>query len=703
MNNSYVKFAVAGGIAELVIWNPPVQALSANVRTGLWNQLDRAVEDNSVQAVLIRADGRTFPAGADIREFGKPPAEPSLPDLCGKIEDSPKIVVAALHGTVLGGGLELALSAHYRIADAGASMGFPEINLGILPGAGGTQRAPRIAGAAPSLELMLSGRPATAMRALGIGLIDRIAEGGLADSARAYTAELLAGGKGVRKTRERKEGIGDAAEFFAACAETEAKLAKKAQIPAARHIIDCVRKAADSTFETGMAFERECFLRCVSSPESKAMRHIFFAERTAAKPAGDPVKPRDIRSVAVIGGGTMGSGIAASCLQAGLETVLIETDDISLAAAEDRVRAVIGRAVSRGRTEKSAADAQLARFSGHAGMGREIAADLVIEAVFEDLNLKSQVLMNISERLRPGAVFATNTSYLDVNRLAETCGRNPDFLGLHFFAPAHVMRLVEVVPTLWTGRAAESTAFSLVKRLGKTGVRAGAQEGFIGNRMLAAYREAADLMLLDGATPFQIDAAWREFGFAMGIYETQDLSGLDISWSRRKRLAKSRDPDKRYCSLGDALCERGWFGQKSGRGYYLYDGGGRRENPAVHELLADARRASGSDAAKEFTAQKIQFQILAAMICEGARILEDGGAVRPSDIDVVKVSGYGFPRWKGGPMHYADFTGIDRVRDLVSRLQEAEPKLWSVPDLLRKMAEERILFDSINKGLYQIS
>ncbi len=703
MSTGQVTCTVGAGIAALTINNPPVNALSAAVRIGLMTGFERAEADPSVRAILICAAGRTFPAGADIREFGKPPVDPILPDLCNKIEQCAKPVVAAVHGTVLGGGLELALGAHYRIASPETSFGFPEIKLGILPGAGGTQRTPRICGAKSSLEMMLSGDAVTAETARRIGLIDKVAKSDLPAAARCYLRQLLESKRGTRPTRNRTDGIADTEKFLNECSEARAVLVRRPGIPAAQYVVDSVEKAAELPFDQGLAFERACFAKCLASRESAALRQMFFAERTAANPAAlKRSSHRPINTIAIAGGGTMGAGIAVACLNAGLDVKLAEADEKKLEAATERICQSMGRAVTKGRISARQAEARLSAFDGCVGVAGLGGADIAIEAVFEDYDTKRLILSELSTLLSPDAVLATNTSYLDVEQLERACGGHGQFIGLHFFAPAHVMRLVEVVPTAKSSPDAVATGFALAKRLGKIPVRSGACEGFIGNRMQAAYREAADLMLLDGATPYQIDDAVRQFGFAMGIYEAQDLSGLDISWNRRKKMLQNSDPHRRYCALSDRLCENGWFGQKTNRGFYLYGQGRREKNRDVLKILEEVREDCGSKPILEYSPDSIQIRILAAMVSEASRILECGVAARPSDIDVVKVCGYGFPRWRGGPMHYADGFGIRRLADLISGWEKVDPTLWTGLPLLQRMAEDGASFESINKGLYQI-
>ncbi|MCR9152112.1 MAG: 3-hydroxyacyl-CoA dehydrogenase NAD-binding domain-containing protein [Rhodobacteraceae bacterium] len=652
-----VRTASGEGVAEIVIDSPPVNAIGAALRKALYEAVEAADADPAVRVIVLRAAGRTWPAGADIREFGKPLERPILPELNTRIAGCGKPVIAALHGTVLGGGLELALATTCRVAAKSTRLGFPEVGLGVLPGAGGTQRAPRLIGAEAALAMMLSGKPVTAAEAERIGLVDAAVEGDAGEAALALAADYLVRGDEALPARAPDAGFADSAAYFAAIAAAR-KEAEASPLPAPARIVDCVEAAMLLPPEAGMAFERAGFEDLVASPEAAGLRHAFFAERLAPRFPEAGLTPRPVDRVGIVGGGLMGSGIAQVMLSAGLAVTLVERNGDQLARALGRIASAHERAVARGRMTEAQRAAEWARVDG----ATEIAAlgdcDLAIEAVFEDEAVKRQVMADMAGVLRPGAILATNTSYLDVNALAEATGRPADVLGLHFFSPAPVMRLVEIVVGRATAPEVVATGLALARRAGKVPVRAGVCDGFIGNRILTAYRSAADFLLEDGATPYQVDRAMRAYGFALGPYQVLDLAGLEISWARRKRLAAGRDPAQRYVAIGDRLCEAGWIGQKSGRGYYLYPDGSRQgaEDPEVLALIAAEREAKGI-VAQPVSDDEIRDRCLAAMANEGARLLAEGIAQRPSDIDAAMLFGFGFPRHRGGPMHAADILG----------------------------------------------
>lgn len=701
-----VETVVLDDVALVTIDNPPVNALNLAVRQGLIAAIEAAEENPAVRAIVLIGAGRSFPAGADIHEFtafdhGAPLADPWLPEVCNRIEAAAKPVVAALHGAALGGGFEVALAAHWRVAQPGARVGFPEVTLGLLPGAGGTQRAPRLAGAKVALDLMLSGRPISAAQALSAGLIDEVAEDDLIDAALARAralADAAAAGRPPARTSDRGEGLRDPAAFEAEI-RTRRPKAQDPNIPAPSKIVDCVEAALLLPGDAGHGFERAAFDDCLTSRASAGLRHAFLAERRAARIRElAATTPRDVQKVAVIGGGLMGAGIAASLLGAGIQVTMVERDNDALAKGLERVAVIHQRAVDKGRLTEAARDAEWDRLEGALEMAALADVDLAIEAVFEDFEVKSQVFQALDRVLKPGAILATNTSYLDIDALAATVSRPGDVIGLHFFSPAHVMRLVEVVVGAKTASDVTATGFTLAKRLGKIAVKAGNIDGFIGNRILSAYRTATDFMLEDGATPAQIDAAMRAFGFPLGPYQVLDMAGLEISWARRKRLAATRDPNARYVSIGDLMCEAGWFGQKTGRGYYRYEQGGRSgvEDPEVLELIK-AERARKGITPRAFTDDEIRSRALAAMVNEGAKLIETGIALRPSDIDVVMLTGYGFPRWRGGPMKTADLAGLVRIRKDLQSYAEAEPEFWTPAPVLLDLIKNGRTFDSLNE------
>ncbi|AOJ03034.1 3-hydroxyacyl-CoA dehydrogenase [Burkholderia mayonis] len=687
-------------VLVVTIDHPPVNALSADVRRGLVDALDAADADAAVGAVLIVGAGRNFIAGADIREFGKPPVPPLLPDVCNRIETSGKPVVVALHGATLGGGLEIALAAHYRIAVPGARLGLPEVQLGLLPGAGGTQRTPRLIGAKAALDLMLSGRHASAEEALTLGLVDRLAHSGdtLAEGL-AYAQELLAAGAPVRRARDA-QGLADRAAAEAALDAARADVAKKFRgLLSPAKIVDAVAAALAQPIDEGLRTERRLFLECLDSPQRAGLVHAFFAEREAAKsPETRRGAARSIERIGVVGGGTMGAGIAVAALDAGLPVTMIERDDASLERGRAHVEKVYAGLVAKGRMTPAAQAARLARFKGGTSYDALAQADVVIEAVFEDMTVKKAVFAELARVCKPGAVLATNTSYLDIDEIAASVERASDVIGLHFFSPANIMKLLEVVVPAQVSADVVATAFELAKKLKKIPVRAGVCDGFIGNRVLAVYRTAADYMMEDGASPYQIDRAVREFGFPMGPYQVVDLAGGDIGWATRKRRAPTRDPRLRYVEIPDRLCERGWFGQKTGRGYYLYPDGARvgTPDPEVEAIIADARAQKGVTP-RAFTDEEIVRRYLAAMINEGANVVHEKIALRPLDVDTVFLHGYGFPRYRGGPMHYADTVGLANVLADIRVFANEAPVFWKPSPLLVDLVARGETFASLNR------
>ncbi|WP_454674373.1 3-hydroxyacyl-CoA dehydrogenase NAD-binding domain-containing protein [Achromobacter pestifer] len=689
-------------ILVITLDHPPVNALSADVRRDLAAAIDAAQSDPQTRAILMVGAGKNFIAGADIREFGKPPKPPALPDVCNQIEASSKPVVAVLHGAALGGGLEVALAAHYRVALASAKLGLPEVNLGLLPGAGGTQRTPRLIGARAALDLMLSGKHLSADAALKAGLVDAIAKGDDALAAGlAYTRQLLAQGAGPRRSRDATAALADKAAALAEAAAAGAQVAKTLRgLYSPAKIVEAVRAAIEQPFDEGLRTERALFLQCLDSPQRAGLVHAFFAERETTKiPELKEARPRRLEKIGVVGGGTMGAGIAVSVLDAGLPVVMVEQDDAALERGRARVAQVYDLLVKKGRITVDERDGRMARFTGATTYDALDDADLIIEAVFEDMDVKLAVFAQLDRVAKPGAVLATNTSYLDVNRIASATRGPADVLGLHFFSPANIMKLLEVVVGNHTAPETVATGFELARRLRKTAVRAGVCDGFIGNRILAVHRQAADMMMEDGASPYDIDAAVREFGYPMGPYQMADLAGGDIGWATRKRRAPTRDPALRYVQIPDRLCERGWFGQKTGRGFYLYPDGARQGTPDPEVLaIIDAERQRAGVAPRPFTHEDIQRRYLAAMINEAANVLHEGIALRPSDVDVVFLSGYGFPRYRGGPMHYADSVGLDRVLADIRGYAKEDPAFWKPSPLLVQLAESGLDFASLNQA-----
>lgn len=689
-----------GDILLVSIDNPPVNALGVDVRRGLLEAIEAADADPAVKAVLIVGAGRNFIGGADIREFGKPPMAPALPDVCNRIEASTKPVVAAINGVALGGGLEVALSAHYRVALPTAKFGLPEVALGLLPGAGGTQRTPRLIGAQAALDLMLTGRHASAKEAEKLGLVDRIVEG---DDPVAvgltYAQELLDAKAPVRRTRDA-EALADRAAQSAVVDAARADTAKKSRgLFSPLKIVDAVQGAIDLPFDEGLALERKLFIECLDSPQRAGLVHAFFAERETAKsPETRDAKPRAIASVGIVGGGTMGAGIAVAALDAGLPVTMIERDEDALARGRKNVEKVYDGLVKKGRMTEEGKTAVMARWTGSTAYDALANVDLVIEAVFEEMGVKKAVFAELDRVCKQGAVLATNTSYLDINEIADSVSRPQDVIGLHFFSPANIMKLLEIVVPAKVANDVVATAFELAKKLKKTPVRAGVCDGFIGNRILAVYGQAAHYMMEDGASPYQIDKALRDFGYPMGPFQVSDLAGGDIGWATRKRRAATRDPKARYVQIADRIAERGWFGQKTGRGYYLYPEGARIGTPDPEvEAIIDAERERAGVTPREFLDEEIVRRYLAAMINEGANVVHQGIALRPLDVDVTFVHGYGFPRYRGGPMKYADTVGLPKILADIQEFAKEDPIFWQPSPLLVELVEKGADFASLNQ------
>jgi 3-hydroxyacyl-CoA dehydrogenase len=652
-----------GAVLVVTIDNPPVNAASAAVRAGLRDAIRAAEADAEIRAVVIACAGRTFVAGADIREFGKPPVSPLLPEVASAIEDCAKPVVAALHGTALGGGFEIALSAHARVAAPGTGVGLPEVKLGIIPGAGGTQRLPRLAGLAAAIDIASSGRVVKTDEALRLGLIDAVVEGDLVAGAVAHARTLIGGAP--RRTGALATPAADPGEIE----KLAAAVAKKArgQVSPTK-AVEAVRLAATLPLAEGLAAERAIFADLVVSDQAAALRHVFFAEREAAKvPGVEGVSPRPLAHVGVVGAGTMGAGIAVALAEAGLEVTIVERDAAALETGRARVAAIHDRNLQAGRVDAGTHTARRARTAYATDLSALGASDLIIEAVFEDFDVKAALLRDLDRVAKPGAILATNTSYLDVDALAAVTSRPADVLGLHFFSPANVMRLLEVVRGRATAPDTLATGLALGKRLGKLAVTVGVCDGFVGNRMLAVWRRQCEIMVEEGAAPHEIDQALEAHGFAMGPFAVQDLAGLDIAWARRKRIAATRDPAERTVAVADRLCEAGRFGQKTGAGWYAYANGKRAVDPLVTAIIAEERTRKGI-APRQFAPDAIVVRVIAAMADEGFRILDEGIAARASDIDLVKVNGYGYPAWRGGPMFEAGRIGWRTILAEVERM-----------------------------------
>lgn len=686
-----VTLEKTGAIALIAFDNPPVNATSHALRQGLERCLKAAQDDADVKVIALYGKGRVFVAGADIREFGTPSKAPILPDVVTLLETSDKPVISVLHGVALGGGLEVALGTHARIGLEGLRVGLPEVTLGILPGAGGTQRAPRLTGVKTAIDIITSGRHLGAKEALEAGLIDRLTSGDPCEVAKAAAQEVLDGTLTPRKTGQIT--VTPDAQAIAAAKEQIAKRSPHLFSP-----LKCIEaiEAANRPIDEGMKIERALFEECMNSPQRAGLIHAFFAERAVAKIPEANATPRDIAKIGVIGGGTMGSGIATAALMAGLAVRLNERDDEALERGRATILKNLDGGVKRGKisAEKRAAAEAALTCSTRLEDFRDV--DLVIEAVYENMDVKKEIFRQLDDICRDGAVLASNTSYLDINVIADQTRRPGDVIGLHFFSPAHVMRLLEVVVADKTAPEVVATGFALARKLGKIAVRAGVCDGFIGNRILTHYRKASDYLVLDGASPAQIDGALEDFGFAMGPFRVADLAGGDIGWATRKRRAPDRPAKERYSQIPDRIAEQGWYGRKTGRGYYDYSGKEPVPTPEVTEIIADERRKAGVTP-RSFTDHEIVDRYMTAMVSEAARVIEDGIALRPIDVDATFLFGYGFPRFRGGPLHYADTIGAQEIVTRIKAYAKEDPYYWQVPDILLSMAHNGTTFAEMNK------
>jgi len=657
MLDAPVRIEIHGSVALLLVDNPPVNATSLAVRRELLAAIETAEQDAAIDALVIACAGKTFIAGADVREMDKITADPILPQVVQRIEDCTKPVVAAIHGTALGGGCEIALACHGRLMAPESSMGLPEVKLGLIPGSGGTQRLPRLVGLVAALDIITSGRRVTAAEALSLGLVDRIAGTDLQADAIALARSLA--GAPLRRLSQLPVPAADAASVEAAIAAIKKKARGQSAPVVAAEII---RLAAELPFAEALARERAAFLDLIASDQSKALRHAFAAERAVTRvPHLEGVVPHAVESVGIIGAGTMGAGIAVAFADAGFPVTVVETSAEAAEAGRGRVASLWDRQVKSGRITQDERDDKLARVRVVQDYAELSDADLIVEAAFEDMAVKHAIFAKLAAIAKPGAVLASNTSYLDINAIAAGHARPADTIGLHFFSPANVMRLVEVVEPQAASKEAVATGVAVAKKLGKIPVVCKVCDGFVGNRILASWRAIVELMLEDGAFPEEIDAALEAYGMAMGPFAVSDLAGLDIALARRKRLAATRDPAARYPSaIADRLCEAGRFGQKTGAGWYAYKDGKRAVDPFVTQLIEEVAAEKGIKR-RPFPAETIQRYVRAAMVNEGARILEEGIVPRALDIDVVLMTGYGFPSWRGGPMFEADQIGLAAI------------------------------------------
>lgn len=681
--NDVVTYQVEGQIAVITVNSPPVNALSNAVRQGVAGAVQTAIGDSGVGAMVLICEGRTFFAGADITEFGKPPVEPTLRNLQLVVENATKPVIAAIHGTALGGGLELALVAHYRIAVPSAKCGLPEVNLGLLPGAGGTQRLPRIVGVAQALDLITSGAPVGARAAKEMGLVDELAaEGNLRADAIAFASRVLEEKRPLLKVRDRTEKLDEARgkpEIFADFRKANARKFRGFKAP--EHIIRCIEATLEKPFDEGMVYERELFNELQAESQSAAQRHVFFAERQAAKidgiPADTPILP--IAKVGVIGAGTMGGGIAMNFANAGIPVTLVETNEEALFRGLRIIRGNYETTAKKGKMKPEDVDSRMGLLTGSVAMEDLADCDLIIEAVFENLDVKREVFAKLDRIAKPGAILATNTSYLDIDDIAAATQRPESVVGLHFFSPANVMKLLEVVRTKDTKPEITITAMKLAKTIGKIGVLVGNGFGFVGNRILAARNTQADRLVLEGATPWAVDKVLYDFGFAMGHFQMRDLVGLDVGWDREATSS---------ANVREILNEMGRHGQKTKGGYYDYDENRKQTpSPIAMQVIEDFAAKQGI-ARHEVSDGEIHDRILFAMVNEGARILDEGIASRASDIDIVWITGYGWPKYRGGPMFWADLQGLPVVLEKLKALEAAHGEAFRPSPLIERLVAE---------------
>ena len=697
---SVVKHKIIEEIALIEISNPPVNAISASVRVGLLETIENLSLNEKIKAIVITAPERTFLAGADIKEFGKKVDAPILGKICDKIESLNKIVVASLHGTPLGGGLEVAMSAHYRIAAPNTKVGLPEVLLGILPGAGGTQRLPRLCGVDMALDMMLTGKHVPAKEALSSGIIDEIAENNnTIDNGIEYAKKLVKEGFRPRPTSQIQNKISDTeetSELILKFKDTASKKYKNLFSPHA--IIRSVEEGLKLDFAEAILNERKLFEECIESPQRQGLIHSFFAERANTKiPELKDGKPIELNKIGIIGGGTMGTGISMAAMNAGFNVIMIEQNDEAIQKAKAKITSTYDRSVKLNRITTEQKNKTMDMFSATTNFSELKDRDLIIEAVFENMDVKKEVFVKLNQICSQDCILASNTSYLNVNEIASVVDNPSRVIGLHFFSPANIMKLLEVVVAEKTSKDTVSTAFNLAKKMRKVPVRSGVCDGFIGNRILSKYLVGTYHMVEDGASPFHVDKVIRDFGCAMGIFQVIDLAGGDIGWATRKRKAPFRHKDDRYVQIPDRVCERGWFGQKTSKGYYLY---GENvdfltPNPEI-EVICEQERKRVGITPKKFDDKEILDKYIAAMVYEGTKILSEQIALKPSDIDVVFNNGYGFPKWRGGPMKYADMIGLNKILKNIQKYSEEDPRFWSPPKLLEDLVKQNKNFDSLN-------
>ena len=682
-----------GAIAVITMSNPPLNTLSHSVRLGLDRVLTKVITDSEIKGAVLCGEGRAFCAGADVREFDQAPQTPSLPDVIRLIEACPKPVVALIHGVAFGGGLELALGCHYRLAGGGARLALPEVKLGLIPGAGGTQRLPRLVGIDVAIDLVTSGRPVEADEAAALGLVDAIIEG---DEIK-FAIDFVNRGSPPLPVPLSQRALPESppTQVFAEKRAGVVRRARGQQSPL--RALESIEYGLSASFEEGLRNERAVFQGLRKSSQSRALRHAFFAERAVAKiPGLENTHPRDIQHLGIVGGGTMGIGIAVCALKAGFNVVLLERTLAESARARAGIEAGLQAFVERDRMTSSDHTAARQRLVTDTDYACLSTTELIIEAVFEDMEIKKEVFRQLDEHAPDGTILATNTSYLNTDEIAAVTSRPEDVIGLHFFSPAQLMRLLEIVKGEKTGSHVVATCLAFARRLDKVGVLAGVCDGFIGNRILFHYRKQVDYMLEDGAMPWEIDQAMESFGMAMGPFRVMDQAGLDIGWANRQRLAPTRAQRERYVEIADRLCERGWFGRKSGRGWYVYQADGTVLPNSEVEQIVHTESARHGIKRRFFSVKEIQNRVMLAMINEAARVLEEGIALRPLDVDMVKVFGYGFPRWRGGPMHFADETGLDEILKLLRDYAMTDDFFWNPSSLLERLVREGRTFSDLN-------
>ncbi len=683
-------YTVRDGIAVITLNNPPVNGLGNALRAGIAEGLEKADSDPDIKAVVLIGSAKAFSGGADIREFNKPMTKPNLPEV-NDIQDSmQKPLVAAIGGFALGGGLELALACHYRIALEKSLLGLPEVKLGILPGSGGTQRLPRVIPVHEAARMMILGDPIPAPKAKELGLVDEIVSGDLLEAGIAYAQKLVAEGKGPRRIRDMPPKVeGDQKALLEAVPAQAAKSAGGNPAPA--EIAKCIHAAVTLPFDEGRKVERERFEHLVNTVDSKALRHMFFAERQTSKipDVPDATPTREIKKAAVVGAGTMGGGIAMCFANAGIPVVIADVSQEALDKGMQKIRDNYEATVKRGRLKAEDMEKRYALIQPSVDLNALKPADIVVEAVFERMEVKQDMFKKLDAVMKPGAILATNTSTLDVNKIADVTKRPQDVIGTHFFSPAHVMRLLEVVRAEKTAKDVLATTMKLGKKLKKVPIVSGVCDGFIGNRMIERYSQQAGLLLDEGASPQQVDAALQKWGMAMGPFTMSDLAGNDIGWDIRKRRYYER-PEMAYSKFADKVCELGRFGQKTGKGFYRYEPDNRKAlpDPEIDALLDKYRKEHGLQT-REISDQEIVERCIYALVNTGARILEEGIALRASDIDMVYLAGYGFPPHRGGPMFYADSVGLDKVVAAIEKFQKGyHGEQWQPAPLLVKLAKE---------------